>query len=174
MEAEIAPDPPSPMSTASLSDYVSPIKVRLSPDKRKNVAKELEDALERAFFKKQWPHVEVPVSSKLKNKSAIVGKGRGKDRTREPMEESRVFQAEMMDEQKRRKEELMRLWKEKPERNIEDGEECKVGWRICRVWFLRCNNSILSSHAEMPLQERGDSRQTIESRVDYTLSVDTW
>lgn len=113
---------------------MSPIKVRLSPGKRKNVAKELEDALEREFFKKQWPLVEEPVSSKLKNKSAIVGKGRGKDRTREPMEESRVFQAEMMDEQKRRKEEMMRQWKEKPERNIEGRR--RVQGRLEDMWGM--------------------------------------
>src|SRR6266536_1378183 len=68
-ERMYASDPPSPMSTASLtgSEYVPMKKVELSPEKRKNVVRKLGQ-----FFKPYWPLVEVPVSSKLKTKSTVV------------------------------------------------------------------------------------------------------
>jgi len=112
-ERMLIPTLPSRLSSPFLltgSEFMLPTKVRISPQSQERVARELQEAMASDFFK-VWPMVEDEREGK------------------EVMEESGMFVREMGEGERLRREELMREWKDRQEREgvgrrrVGDGEE---------------------------------------------------
>jgi hypothetical protein len=113
-ERMLAPTPPSPSTSFLLtgSEFIYPVKVRISPKSQEGVAKELQEAMSDNFFN-VWPTVE-------DERPGREAKGE--------MEESGVFVAAMEEGVRKRREELMREWKLKGEKGVQGRRRVKEGW----------------------------------------------
>jgi len=114
-ERMTVPTPPSRMSSPfelTGSEFILPTKVRLYPHERERVARELQEAMSNNFFK-MWPTIE---------------DDRGGREAKEAMEESGLFQRELGEQEREKREELMRAWKGREERSVQGRRRLEGGF----------------------------------------------